>query len=246
MLFCSVLHRGGRNTWDGSWTRTRPPRSCASTFPRSLCFFPGEAWAPSCVLTLKPLVLQPDRRSVCVEVETGAVLHNSASWSMFDKICLNRTTPQSCESAVSVTLSVSSASVSCGKCCTLRPTFFSNKKRMKQLDSFNWSSYLLKEGFDMLYTNSCNTLCLNHFSKLDFNDFPFDQWKRELKETQVEHVICFPSLCLAWLFSDSYSLLTTIDVTVSFPTLTIPFVYIQTTGPVHNSITVYRCEYAFV
>lgn len=80
-----------------------------------------------------------------------AVLQHSAGWSTFDKIYWNRTTPQICESAVNVTLSVSS--VSHGKCCTLLgQLFFSTEKKMKQLDSFNWSLYLLKEGFDLPFS----------------------------------------------------------------------------------------------
>lgn len=41
------------------------------------------------------------------------------------------------------------------------------------------------------------------------------------------------------------TLLRNSDVTVSFPTLTVPSVYVGIAGPVHNSITVYRCEYCF-
>lgn len=38
------------------------------------------------------------------------------------------------------------------------------------------------------------------------------------------------------------TLLTNSDVTVSFPTLTVPSVYVGIAGPAHNSVTVYRCE----
>lgn len=156
---------------------------------------------------ISPLSCRAARRglSVCAEVETVAVLHNLARWRCSDKICLNRTTPQICESAVNVTLSVYSASVSHGKCCTLHSQpflflffFLKKKKRTKQLGSCKDSLYLLKEDFGFAL-QQVTAVTSYVFHKLGLKDYNFDRWKRKLEETKVEHVIYFTALCLAWV-----------------------------------------------